>query len=88
MKRFKDTFIDKDERFSIGIDLSSGENYVSIPVSNRMVDYEEYYVIPKDLANNYDSNRDSILEIVRKCRAREYDDYLIIQPGSDRGIPT
>ena len=41
----KDTLVNVVERFSLGIDEISGRHYFSIPVSNRLVDYEEYYEV-------------------------------------------
>ena len=49
---FEDTYINKDHRFSLGKELNSGKYYLSIPVSNQMVDYEEYYEIT---SNGYES---------------------------------
>jgi len=88
MKGFKDIYINKDERFSIGFDEGSNRYYISIPVSNRMVDYEEYYVLPKDTALSYDNNIEDILCIVKKCRDRKNDEHLFFKPGKDRGIPS
>lgn len=39
--KFNDTYVNVAERFSLGIEEVSGTPYLSIPVSNRMVDYEE-----------------------------------------------
>ncbi len=40
--KFSDTFVSREDRYSIGAELDSGRPYVSIPVSNGVVDYEEY----------------------------------------------
>ena len=43
--KFEDAYFAREDRFSVGVETTSGRHYVSFPVSNRIVDYEEYYVI-------------------------------------------
>lgn len=86
--KFNDVFFSKSERFSVGIEEESGKFYVSIPVSNRMVDYEEYFEIDKSTFDTYIKNPASALSFVERCRNREVDHLLIIQPGIDRGVAT
>lgn len=86
--RFNDSYFNKDERFSIGIEESSGKFYISIPVSNGMVDYEEYFEIDKNTFESYIENPGLALPFVILCRNREVDNLLIIQPGRDRGVAT
>ncbi|MGE8097431.1 hypothetical protein [Pseudomonas fluorescens] len=85
---FNDVLLSKSERFSIGIEEESGKFYVSIPVSNRMVDYDEYYEIDKRAFDTYIKNPASALSFVERCRNREVENLLIVQPGKDRGIAT
>ena len=61
-------------------------HYVSIPVSNRLADYLEYYTIAPHLVQDYPDTFDAVMEIVTKCRNREFDGQLIEKPGSDRGV--
>ena len=42
---YNDTFVSTEHRYSIGIESDSQRYYVSIPVSNGILDYEEYYQI-------------------------------------------
>ena len=84
--RFQDIHVDTANRFSLGLDRETESHYVSIPVSNRLVDYEEYYVIEQSLVDGFPATFDAVMEIVSQCRNRELDDLLIIQPGSDRGV--
>ena len=83
---FRDIHIEKEHRFSIGIDQETGKYYLSIPVANQMVDYEEYYFIDKQLVESFPSNLEEILVLVSKCRNRENDTALIHKPGRDRGV--
>jgi hypothetical protein len=86
--KFNDVFFSKSERFSVGTEEESGKLYVSIPVSNRMVDYEEYFEIDKSTFDTYIKDPASALSFVERCRNREVDHLLIIQPGIDRGVAT
>ena len=85
--KFKDILINRENRFSIGIEEESGSYYLSIPVSNQMVDYEEYYKINEEQFDSFKADMDSALEFVHQCREREKDDLLILKPGKNRGVP-
>lgn len=85
---FNDTKINIDERFTIGIEESPGKSYVSIPVSNRMVDYDEYYQIDRASYDLYLTDLTAVLEFVKRCRNRELDELLFFKPGTDRGEPS
>ena len=82
---FKDIHILKKERFSIGIEEASNKYYISIPVSNGFVDYEEYYEIDKAIFNNFPSNIEKVKSLVETYRNREKDEDLILKPGKNRG---
>ena len=83
--KFKDLHVNKEYRFSLGQELESGRFYLSIPVSNKMVDYEEYYEVHKTIISEYPSNIEEVINIKNQCINHENDNALLIQPGSDRG---
>jgi hypothetical protein len=83
--RFKDVRVERTERFAIGIDLDTNRFYVSIPVSNRLADYEEYYEVSKEEFDRYIANPQDALPLVQRCRQRLEDARLLIPPGADRG---
>jgi hypothetical protein len=85
--KFNDLFLSKEKYFSVGIEEESGGYYVSIPVSNQKVDYEEYYRIEKTLFDKYKSDLSQLEFVAEECRKRIRDDDLMIKPGSDRGHP-
>ncbi|MFI6433249.1 hypothetical protein [Rhodococcus oryzae] len=85
--RFNDTFFSRDERFSIGIDLETDGCYVSIPVSNGLVDYEEYYEIDRETYARFLSDPAVASSFAAECRRRDRDELLIIRPGRNRGTP-
>ncbi len=85
--KFNDLVTSKEGRFSIGQDKDCGKYYLSIPVRNRMVDYEEHYELTAVEFYCYlkDSHRAS--EFAEQCRRHERDDRLFMMPGKDRGVP-
>ena len=84
--KFKDTYVNKEHRFSVGQETGSGKYYISIPVSNQRVDYEEYYEISKEIHDQCPDNIDELVKLVNKCKKHEMDEKLIIKPGKDRGV--
>jgi hypothetical protein len=84
---FKDTFFSKADGYSIGVESLSGRYYASIPVSNGVVDYEEYYEITQDQYDEFLQDSAVALEFVEACRRRERDNLLLQRPGNNRGTP-
>jgi hypothetical protein len=85
--RFQDEHVSRDGRFSIGIDTQAGAPYLSIPVKNALIDYEEYYRLTPDEHRRFAADSAVSAAFAEECRARLHDDRLILQPGSDRGEP-
>lgn len=81
-------FVSRELRFSLGIEQDSGRYYLSIPVANRMVDYEEYYEIDQATFERFRTDPDAAQGFLARARAREADELLILKPGSDRGVPS
>jgi hypothetical protein len=88
MMKFNDTAVSKSGRFSIGIVEPSGKYYISIPVSNRMADYEEYYEVDILTYTQIAADLATGNKLADKCRRREMDERLILKPGLDRGVPS
>ena len=84
--KFVDTATDREHRFSIGRELASGRCYLSIPVSNRLCDYEEYYEIDRAAHDGWPGNLAELAAMASRCRSRLCDDLLLIPPGPDRGV--
>lgn len=84
--KFVDSHVNKEHRFSLGREVESGRCYLSVPVSNRLVDYEEYYELSLAAHDAYPTNLAEILEFLERCKARTCDKLLFIQPGADRGF--
>jgi len=80
-----DEFFDRENRYSLGVDEESGRHYASIPVSNGVVDYEEYYELSAGQYVRFLSDPAAAIVFVDECRRRERDDLLLVQPGANRG---
>ncbi len=85
--KFDDTFFSREDKYSLGVESMSGRWYVSIPVSNGIVDYEEYYGLTESQYRSFLHDRNAAVEFVEACRQRQHDDLLLQQPGSNRGTP-
>lgn len=85
--KFEDLAVFRESKFSVGVEKDSGKYYLSIPVSNGVVDYEEFYEITKDEFELYSKDPSNASEFVRRCRNRENDSRLIMKPGRSRGVP-
>jgi hypothetical protein len=83
--KFTDMYFNRGERFSLGIEETSGKLYVSFPVRNDMIEYEEYYEINRGQFDLFQKDLNAALEFVNRCRRRELDELLIQKPGSRRG---
>lgn len=84
--KFEDTFFSREKRYSIGIEKENGRYYLSIPVTNHMIDYEEYYEISENYYNIFLANPEMAVKFAKQCKKREKDDLLIVTPGELRGI--
>jgi len=83
--KFQDVAVNREERYALGTEQASGRHYLSIPVSNGLVDYEEYYELSQDEFDRYRADLGSALPLVQQARNRQVDHRLIQQPGSKRG---
>jgi hypothetical protein len=84
--KFKDLAFSREYRLSIGVEEESGKYYLSIPVSNRLVDYEEYYELTKSEFDVFRLDMSKAIPFAEDCRRRKRDHLLMQKPGADRGI--
>ncbi|MDU8501499.1 hypothetical protein RYB01_20250 [Pseudomonas syringae] len=82
---FKDSFVSRELMLSLGIEETSGRFYLSFPVSNGLVDYEEYYEIDKASFDLFQADLKAADAFAVTCRRRERDDLMIQKPGVKRG---
>lgn len=83
--RFVDLKVWADQRCALGREAESGRLYMSIPVSNRQADYEEYYEIDQDAFERFSKDAEAAAAFAGRCRRHELDHLLIVPPGRDRG---
>ncbi|MCU9949184.1 hypothetical protein [Pseudomonas sp. PDM13] len=83
--KFTDLFVSREYLFSLGIEEESGRLFLSIPVSNGLVDYEEYYEVNKATFDLLENDVEAAIEFARRCKNREMDDLLMVKPGKLRG---
>jgi len=68
--KFIDSAVNRAKRYSIGREAESGRYYLSIPVSNRLVEYDEYYEISAELHDGYPGNQALVDAFAERCRKR------------------
>jgi hypothetical protein len=81
-------FVDRERRFSLDVDRHSGRTFVSIPVQNRYVEYDENYEVDRETFARFLADPTLAHPFVERARRRELDHLLLFKPGSDRGDPT
>ena len=86
--RFHDTKVFADDKFTVGKDVDTGYNYLSIPVRNPYVEYSEYYALPdENWAIQPVEHLEQLRAFAQKCRLHEADDKLLQKPRRLRGDP-
>ena len=85
--KFNDLFVFCNERFAVGQEKDSQRYYLSIPVSNGLVEYEEYYELSPEEFTRFSRGLDEMRQLAVECRARQEDGRLMMKPGSKRGDP-
>ena len=84
--KFKDVFVSTTDRYAIGIEETGLKFYLSIPVSNGVVDYEEYYRIDKSAFERFQRDPALAIDFANRCRSRKMDHLLLVKPGRNRGV--
>jgi hypothetical protein len=83
----KKQFISRQHLYSLGRDVKLNCNILSIPVSNRLIDYEEYYKLTDEQYHSFIEDENLARQFADECRQHLHDDLLTLQPGTDRGVP-
>ena len=85
--KFKVSKFSRELRFSIGIEEESSKYFISFPVYNGLVEYEEYYEITQQEYLNFSLDLNNAITLLQSCRDRKEDSRLFYQPGTRRGSP-
>jgi len=84
--KFKDLFFSRELRFSIGQEEITGKQYISFPVRNPYVEYEEYYALSDNQFMSFMENPNNALIYLEECRDRRHDDLMLFyNPNLLRG---
>lgn len=84
---FEDAYFSRRDRYALGVESTTGRCYVAIPVSNGIVDYEEYYEVTADQYRLFLDDHGAAAAFAEACRRHEHDGLLIQKPGRNRGTP-
>lgn len=84
--RFNDLKVSREYRYALGVDTDTHRPYLSIPVSNRHADYEEYYLISDAEFALFSGDEAAASAFAASCGRQEHDGRLILGPATDRGV--
>jgi hypothetical protein len=84
-ERYRPVYVSQSPRFSLDRDVKTGAPVLSIPVSNQMVEYEEWYSISEDEFEQFMADHELAKAFALRCGRRELDERLVLKPGRDRG---
>jgi hypothetical protein len=84
--KMKPVFVDRVRRFSLDVDEETGRTFVTIPVRNQMIEYEEWYEVDQATFERYKADPTLAHDFVGQAKRREVDHLLLYKPGPDRGV--
>jgi hypothetical protein len=84
--KLQDLYVSQAPRYALSRDARTNAPIFSIPVSNTLVDYLEYYRIAEDELALFLADPEAAAAFARRCGNRELDDRLVLKPGTDRGF--
>ena len=76
-----------DRYFGFAKDDNNHKYYLMIPVSNKMIDYVEYYEVPEEMIENYPSNINEVESFAHSCRLGHKFHLSLHGKAPDRGSP-
>lgn len=83
--QFDDLMISEEERYSIGLERTTGKHFISVQISQGFVDYEEHFELSEEEFDKLLEAPEAGQEFARRCRAGEEDGRLF-RPGGSRPI--
>lgn len=83
----KTIVLNRDRYFSLDQDDTTGKYYLAIPVCNSLIDYMEYYEIPKELIESYPENIENVEKFVYQCRIGNMFHLSLYGKAPNRGWP-
>ncbi len=83
--KWNTVYVSRQRRFALEIDEESGRTFLSIPVKNNFVEYDEWYEVDAETFERYRADPTLAIEFAEQCKRREMDHLLLLPPGTDRG---
>jgi hypothetical protein len=84
--RFSAIQVCQERRYALERDTQTGTPVISIPVSNGLADYCEYYRISEGELEHFLTDEGAAAAFAGQCGRHEQDDRLVIKPGANRGV--
>jgi hypothetical protein len=84
--RFSAIQVNQERRYALERDTQTGTPVFSIPVSNRLADYSEYYTISEGELAHFLADEAAAAAFAGQCGRHEQDERLVLKPGTDRGV--
>ena len=84
--RFSAIQVSPERRYALERDTQTGTPVISIPVSNGLADYCEYYTISEGELAHFLTDGAAAAAFASQCGRHERDDRLVIRPGANRGV--
>jgi hypothetical protein len=83
--RTKSIYLSRSTRYSLDRDADTGQALFSIVVGSSAVEYEEWYRISEDELRLLLGHPELAEAFAKCCGRREFDDRLVLKPGTMRG---
>jgi hypothetical protein len=84
--RFNAIQVNRERRYALERDTQTGMPVFSIPVSNGLADYSEYYTISEDELAHFLTDEAAAAAFAGQCGRHEQDERLVLKPGANRGV--
>ena len=81
-ERFRDIFVNRAHRFTLGVDTETGGYFLSMPIAGKMhaVEFEGYYRISEAEFEQYRDRPDEAEPLLKACRYHRQDHERYIGP--------
>lgn len=87
-EQYTTLYVSLDPRFSLERGVTTGKPVLSIPVTNQMAEYDEWYSISEEEFEQFMADHDLAKDFAVRCGYRQMDERLVLKPGRVRGFYT
>ncbi|RXF67092.1 hypothetical protein [Hansschlegelia zhihuaiae] len=78
--QFDELMISQEERYSLGIERTTGKHYLSVEMTQDYVEFEEFYEISEEEFASMLDDPEAGQAFARRCRAGGEDSRLFRRP--------